>query len=286
MEVKILDHHYSHLIFDMADGTKVAVEIGTKSISANRADSLRSQYNSKGVSLKWIVLDNVDIAVNEKHTFFLKRHLLNESTKQDLIVIDPEGKKITQYKSDINKYIYDGHNITSSNYPDTYSESSSVYNLAFENKELTIPGFHERYHSWIEKKQNAFKKKIEALEKEKKIRDEQKRVAWEAERNRIQISNVHQIALSENKLSDSISEKRNHMKQSHSNSLADTYDKRRAEIMPQLLQQKFQAKDNLGYRWVRCEICGAVETDDKFISYGGKDHVNLGMCYTCRDKEE
>ena len=122
MEVKILGHHYTHLIFDLVDGTKVAVEIGTKSISANRADSLRNQYNSKGVSLKWLVMDNSDIAVNEKHTFFMKRHLLNESVNRDLIVIDPDGKRITQHKSDINRYIYDGYPIKSENYPDTYTE--------------------------------------------------------------------------------------------------------------------------------------------------------------------
>lgn len=286
MEVKILDHHYSHLLFEMVDGTKIAVEVGTKSISANRADSLRNQYNSKGVSLKWLVLDNSDIAVNEKHTFFMKRHLLNESVNRDLIVIDPEGKRITQHKADFNKYIYNGYPIKSENYPETYSESSSVDKLDFENNELTIPGFHERYQAWLEKKQNAFKRKIEALDRDKKIRDEQLRVALENERKKLPIHEAYeQLTPKEVKISDSVSEIRN-QKRTRGISSADTYEKRRADVLPKLSQQEFQVKDSLGYRWIKCEICGVVDTDDKFVSYGGLHHVNLGVCYSCRDKED
>jgi len=151
---------------------------------------------------------------------------------------------------------------------------------------LTIPGFHGRYHEWIEKKQNAFKRKIEALDKEKKIREEQLRIALENERKRFPINEAYrQQTTDEVKLSDSSWEKREH-EHSQRTSSSDTYDKRRTDVIPMLSQQKYQVKDHLGNRWIKCEICGAVDTDDKFVSYGGLDHVNLGVCYSCRDKEE
>jgi len=49
-------------------------------------------------------------------------------------------------------------------------------------------------------------------------------------------------------------------------------------------QQTEQVRDVTGARWIRCELCGSVETEDKFWSYGGANHVNLGTCYKCGKK--
>lgn len=64
-EVKILAHHYTHLLFDMADGSKIAVEIGTQRLSANRIDSLTDEYRKVGIPVKWIVLGNTDTGTRE-----------------------------------------------------------------------------------------------------------------------------------------------------------------------------------------------------------------------------
>jgi len=45
--------------------------------------------------------------------------------------------------------------------------------------------------------------------------------------------------------------------------------------------QEHPFRDPLGNRWVRCEYCGKVATDDEFGSYGGMHHANLGMCKAC-----
>ena len=63
-----------------------------------------------------------------------------------------------------------------------------------------------------------------------------------------------------------------------------SYEARRESILPRMDQQQEQVRDVTGARWVKCELCGSVETEDKFWSYGGANHVNLGTCYKCGKK--
>ena len=58
-------------------------------------------------------------------------------------------------------------------------------------------------------------------------------------------------------------------------------DKHRAEVIALLDQQQTQVTDSSGNRWVKCEKCGLIDTDDKFASYGGLNRINLGICYNC-----
>lgn len=34
-------------------------------------------------------------------------------------------------------------------------------------------------------------------------------------------------------------------------------------------------------RWIKCDFCGLVETEDKFLRYGGPHHANRGTCKEC-----
>lgn len=49
-------------------------------------------------------------------------------------------------------------------------------------------------------------------------------------------------------------------------------------------------RDRNGDRWVQCKVCGEKSTTNYFVSYGGKDSLNLGVCYNChkagKDKVE
>ncbi len=40
-------------------------------------------------------------------------------------------------------------------------------------------------------------------------------------------------------------------------------------------------RDGNGDRWVQCKVCGKKSLTKDFVSYGGKDTLNLGVCYTC-----
>lgn len=46
-------------------------------------------------------------------------------------------------------------------------------------------------------------------------------------------------------------------------------------------QQETQVRDANGNRWIKCEICGKIAMENKFNSYGGIGHINLGICKEC-----
>ena len=48
-------------------------------------------------------------------------------------------------------------------------------------------------------------------------------------------------------------------------------------------QQQYPAIDSKGIRWCKCKHCGKIDNINEFITYGGKGHVNIGTCYSCRD---
>lgn len=56
------------------------------------------------------------------------------------------------------------------------------------------------------------------------------------------------------------------------------------EVKDLFTQQDAQIRDSRGVRWIKCEMCGEVLPSDKFVSYGGTNHINLGMCYNCSRK--
>lgn len=53
------------------------------------------------------------------------------------------------------------------------------------------------------------------------------------------------------------------------------------EVKDLFTQQNNPIYDSSGNRWVKCEKCGKIMTDNDFACYGGRDHVNLGICRNC-----
>ncbi|GAB6174530.1 hypothetical protein JCM15765_40080 [Paradesulfitobacterium aromaticivorans] len=287
-EVKILDHHYTHLLFYMADGSQIAVEIGTQRLSANRIDSLTNEYRKKDIAVKWIVLGNPNTLVRENQTFFLKRYLLNESTNKDLLVVNWDGSEVAQYKADPNKYKYNGRIFSSDNYLDTYMEYATLNDLTFEDNELSFAGYHGRYQKWLVKKRATFNEKIRLQEENRKREEENRRQVQEKnrlfreeqkERLRGNISNQSPVSPLGH-----IEDAKKEQTPSKVVTQDLTYEQSREEVILHMIQQETQVRDSLGRRWIKCEICGAVETEDKFGSYGGINHINLGVCYNCSRK--
>ena len=278
LEVKLLPRHYTHLLFTMPSGKKIAVELGTQRTTANRIDYLSEQYASIGVDVKWIVISNSQTPVKENETFFIKRYLLNESKRKDILVLNWDGTEITQYIVDPNKYLFRGNSIHSENYPDIYSETAGLNSLAFDEDELTIQGFHGRYNEWLNRKRNAFDKKIAQIEEEAALREKRMRERQEEfERQR------REMATRTNTVSNNTAG-RYAPSYSRPAITSLSYDARRESVLPRMDQQQEQVRDATGVRWVKCELCGSVETEDKFWSYGGTNHVNLGTCYKCGKK--
>lgn len=275
LEEKLLPRHYTHLLFAMPSGKKIAVELGTQRTTANQIDDFSEQYAAIGIDVKWIVISNSQTLVKENETFFLKRYLLNESRRKDILVLNRDGTEITQYIVDPNKYLYRGNNVYSDNYPEIYSESAGLDALVFEEHELTIRGFHSRYNEWLIRKRAAFDKKLAHMEEKAKLDMRERQVEYERqERERTDRARTT--------LQNMVSCSNTSYSRPAVSSMS--YEARRESILPHMNQQSEQVRDATGARWIRCELCGSVETVDKFGLYGGANHLNLGTCKKCGNK--
>lgn len=56
------------------------------------------------------------------------------------------------------------------------------------------------------------------------------------------------------------------------------------EVKELFTQQDTQIRDTYGQRWAKCEVCGEIKPDFEFVSYGGINSVNLGICRDCSRK--
>lgn len=53
------------------------------------------------------------------------------------------------------------------------------------------------------------------------------------------------------------------------------------EVKDLFTQQNDPIYDRCGKRWVKCERCGKIMTEDYFACYGGENRANLGICRDC-----
>ena len=293
LEVKLLPKHYTHLLFTMPNDKKIAVELGTQRITANRIDYLSKQYRNIGVDVKWIVISNFQTPVKENETFFIKRYLLNENKNKDILILNWDGTEITQYIVDPNEYLYNGNSLHSENYPDIYSETRYLSNLVFYDGELSIDGFYNRYKEWLDKKRKAFDKKIAQIEEEARRLEENRRrrqaeieEAVRAQKEREQQRKVMLEQAWRNRLEQKIvasgEDSETITPSCHDSVISDSYEYRRKSILSQMNQVTKQVRDSTGARWIKCEKCGAVETEEKFWTFGGPNRLTCGICKKCK----
>ena len=258
METKVLPHHYSHLYFEWEDGTKTAIEIGTKATNVNDVEKLQEEYDRAGIQVIWLVADQPGKVITEDHTYFMKRFCLNESEKKDLIVVGYDGKHVTHYREDPNSYLVDGQEMISENYPKLFSYEAYVSDLYFEDGVLTTRGFEDEYNAFIEEKQLAFAVYKEQVEEEKEYLRKQ-----------------YETLRKDREIRDS----RVHVREA----AGEDYQSRKDSILQYMNQQEQPVLDALGERWIRCEFCGEVKEVSEFVSFGGRGRVNLGRCQGCKD---
>lgn len=254
IEVKLLPRHYTHLLFTMPSGKKIAVELGTQRTTANQIDHLAEQYRSIGIDEKWIVISNFQTPVKENETFFIKRYLLNESNKKDILILNWSGTEITQYVVDPNEYLYNGKQIALDGYSDIYSETSSLSSLVFEDEELSIEGFYSRYHEWLSKKKKCFEAKV-AQTKANSQNQSSSRYIYDPN-SKYGYNPYSQKSCSEYP--------------NRTPAYSEDY-KRSAS--------KTDSISFISNKCVRCELCGFVGTINDFWFYKGES----GECNKCRD---
>ena len=165
MESKLLPKHYAPLEIKINDKS-IVLEIGTKTTTVNQISYLREEYEKKNIKLKWIVVSGIRPLIKEKEVFFLKRYELNKSFTNDLIVVNEGCTQAAQYKLDRDVYMYHDVPINLGRFQQIYSEISDLEQLCFENEQLTLFGFNQRYKEWLSAKKQYFIEEVKKYDYE------------------------------------------------------------------------------------------------------------------------
>lgn len=286
-EKKLIPHHYTHIVVKDSNGPQYAIEIGTQSTSVSQIEYLTKEYDKIGVKLRWIVVSEIKEEIKEDEVFFLKRYLLNEARDKEVVIVDCNSYEVIQHRWDTSSYFYRGCERKSKNYPVIYFEKGAIENIVIENGELSFQGFSNRFTQWYTRKRNAFEKskpKIDAEIEARKKADEERilrvqaeiteRKRREAESWKRYLEQQHQKEQERIKAEEE--EKRKEEIESQKN-----LEKLKAEIMDIIDLPNIKAIDSEGNRWVKCKICGNIDTSDNFSWYGGGEPHNIGECSKC-----
>lgn len=65
----------------------------------------------------------------------------------------------------------------------------------------------------------------------------------------------------------------------------EEYENGYEDVKNLFTQQNRIIRDRYDKRWVKCEKCGTIKRQEEFVSYGGRKHVNLGLCKDCDVKK-
>lgn len=268
-EQKVLEHHYTQLFFELSDGDKIALELGSNLTTAILIDKLTEDYKNIGVGIRWLVVSDTNYANKENELFYLKRYLVNKSTYHEYIIINKDGTTVSQSRWDCNKYEYNGQCIYLKEFKDFYTEDGDLNSLILNDKELTIVGFSDRYCLWLQHKKRAVENEIN------KIKEREKRLA-ERKFEETKVINQRYIFPIIHKIEQYAPKQKDYT--------LSSYEKRKSEIINRMNQQEEQVRDSADIRWIKCEICGKIGEDAEFSNYGGEGHLNLGVCCDCTRK--
>lgn len=276
MEVKILEHHYTHIHITTDNNERIAIELGNQRTSEKRIERITQAYKYAGILVQWIVVDNLDIPEGEDRVYCLKRYILNESPNRDLIIIEPETYKVGQYKIDEKRYWAAGREIYSENYPKTYTVESTLENIIFENNELTLPGFIASYNTWFEKKNKQFLKKKEQLEKEAAEERKKREKEWN-KKNEERAKRGQTFTYTPYK---PITPAPVFQPPKPEIKAQLSYEERKAEVIRLFEQNLSEIVDSTGVRWFKCNTCQIIKEDPEFVYYKGL----TGLCRECSRK--
>lgn len=270
IEKKVFDRHYAHLIVKHNKNC-TAIELVDSKFSVKQSSYLIEKYKPL-MNVAWIVIDDVEKQVFEHETNFVKRFLLNEGNEKNLVIVDYDCNRVSQYRCDFNDYtLADGSRC----FPrkELFVLQGFIEQLTITDKGITLANFKVDYNDWIKNRTIIFKKKkekirqdeVRKIEKENKLRDKHRKY----QEKRQQIMQEKTI---EEKGKHTEKDKRKKEEEDRPN------PEDRIKIRELLKQQKTQVIDSQGNRWFKCRYCGRDGKEGAFISYGGNGEKNLGCC--------
>lgn len=134
--------------------------------------------------------------------------------------------------------------------------------------------------------EESLKEEREWREAERKRREEEEqRLKAEAEQREIELKKHREEAERKRREQQEAERKRREQEEAERRAEAKHRDKDfKRNVAENFTQQERQVIDAYGNRWIKCEHCGKQGMVNEFSSYGGKDHINLGICKECSKK--
>lgn len=170
LEVKINKNRYAHLLFNMEDKTKIALQICTNRSYVNYIDSLTSDFASVGIKICWIVLNDKNGIFHELDTYCSERGMFYETKNKELVAINSDCTTVFQCKKDTHVYKYKDTPISfTPDYAEIFNYKGSISQLTFINNELTMVGFDKAYEEWLCQKKNLFDAKFKELSEKEQM---------------------------------------------------------------------------------------------------------------------
>lgn len=269
-EKKLLQHHYSHLVIEDAEGSYSAVEFIKRNFSVKRANYLTEEYQKANINVLWIEIANVDSGVQEDATYFAERFALNENNKT-LIVVDRNSSRVVEYRMDTDSYRYRGRMVLADK--ELYFQKGYLEELTYENNSITFSGYDDKFEDWKMRRQQLFYEKCDEI-------DEQIIYAEKAKLNREQREIERNKLAEKRKQEEAIRNKI--LEESNRKKLEEEY----RELDAILETSKKIIYDSTGKRVIKCRECGKIGHDSFFSVYGGAGSMNLGECKECSHKKQ
>ena len=161
-----------------------------------------------------------------------------------------------------------------------YSIFQWLYNPIIAN---AYPQIIKRSKAYYDKAQQRIKQQEE---ERKKRAFEEKRKIKEAEEycKKCLIEHADEIRKAEEKRIQQEAEEKKRIETEMKRAKEQKYAKGFETVKSCFNQQDKIIRDQFGIRWIQCERCGRIGQEGDFVSYGGKNHVNLGVCKKCQNK--
>ena len=166
---------------------------------------------------------------------------------------------------------------------DYINNNGSIFCWIYNPKIVkAYPEIIKRSKAYYDKAQQRI---MQQKEERKKRAYEEKRIIEEVEEKRKQwrIEHADEIRKAEEKRIQQEAEEKKRieteMKRIEELKLSEGFE----TVKNRFNQQDKIIRDQFGNRWIQCERCGRIGQDGDFVSYGGKNHVNLGICKKCQN---
>ncbi len=198
VQVKLFKGHITYIVAWKAGETPVAIDFITHMKGVEDIEGWAKSYQENHIPYTFIVADRKLDITSERNTFFAKRYSLNETANNYLVVISWGGEAVTQTAMDRNDYHYKGR---SCQFPEGmgiyFFEGTKADVLTLENGQITIPGFTNRFESWLSDKERFFenwKKEIDRQEEAARLKkEEEERQAAERKKEQERLAELRRL---------------------------------------------------------------------------------------------